>query len=92
MFSIKDSKSQKLENALSEKLQAELEQPVENEDELFVLADYDQSAAEKSGYSNYSYWGSTLRAFFQNKSAVFFLLIMIVVLAFTFVQPYLPGQ
>ena len=51
MFSIKDSKSQKLENALSEKLQAELEQPVENEDELFVLADYDQSAAEKSGYS-----------------------------------------
>ena len=92
MFSIKDSKSQKLENALSEKLQAELEQPIENEDELFVLADYDQSAAEKSGYSNYSYWQSTLRVFFKNKVAVFLLCVLVFLLLFTFVQPYLPGQ
>ena len=92
MFSIKDSKSQKLENALSEKLQAELKQPIENEDELFVLADYDQSAAEKSGYSNYSYWQSTLRVFFKNKVAVFLLCVLVFLLLFTFVQPYLPGQ
>ena len=55
MFSIKDHKSQKLEKALSEKLQNELKEPEINEDELFVLAEYDESAAEKRGYSNYSY-------------------------------------
>ena len=52
MFSIKDNKSEKLEKALSEQLQNELNEPAINEDELFVLADYDESAAEKSGYSN----------------------------------------
>lgn len=92
MFSIKDSKSQKLEKALSEQLQNEMQQPVVNEDELFVLADYDATAAEKSGYSNYSYWQSTLRVFFKNKVAVFLLGVLIVLLLFTFVQPYLPGQ
>ena len=52
MFSIKDTKSQKLEKALSEQMKQELEQPVVNEDELFVLADYDELAGEKGGYSN----------------------------------------
>ncbi len=92
MFSIKDSKSQKLEKALSEQLQSELNQPEINEDELFVLADYDESAGEKSGYSNYSYWQSTLRVFFKNKVAVFLLCVLVALLLFTFVQPYLPGQ
>ena len=71
MFSIKDQKSEKLEKALSDKLQNEIDQPLANEDELFVLADYDEAAGEKSGYSNYSYWQSTLRVFFKNKVAVF---------------------
>jgi len=92
MLSIKDSKSQKLEKALSEQLQSDLNQPEINEDELFVLADYDASAGEKSGYSNYSYWQSTLRVFFKNKVAVFLLCVLVVLLLFTFVQPYLPGQ
>ncbi len=92
MFSIKDSKSSKLEKALSEKLQAELKQEQINEDELFVLADYDETAAEKSGYSNYSYWQSTLRVFFKNKVAVFLLFVLVTLLLFTFLQPHLPGQ
>ena len=92
MFSIKDHKSEKLEKALSEKLEKEIKQPVVNEDELFVLADYDETAAEKSGYSNYSYWQSTLRVFFKNKVAVFLLFVLVVLLLFTFLQPYLPGQ
>ena len=49
MLSIKDMKSEKLEKTLSEAMQAELEQPAVNEDELFVLAEYDDRAAEKSG-------------------------------------------
>lgn len=92
MLSIKDAKSEKLEKALSEQLQADLEEPVINEDELFVLADYDEKAAEKTGYSNYSYWRSTLQVFLKNKVAVFLLFVLAFLLLFTFLQPYLPGQ
>jgi oligopeptide transport system permease protein len=59
---------------------------------LFEFAEYDERAAERGGYSSYSYWGSTLRIFLKNKTAVFLLLVMTVVLTFTVVQPYLPGQ
>lgn len=92
MFSIKDHKSQKLEKALSEKLQNELKEPEINEDDLFVLAEYDETAAEKSGYSNYSYWQSTIRVFMKNKVAVFLLCVLMALLLFTILQPYLPGQ
>ena len=92
MLSIKDHKSEKLEKALAQQLQNELEQPEINEDELFVLADYDESAAEKSGYSNYSYWRSTFQVFLKNRLAVFLVFVLAVLLVFTFVQPYLPGQ
>ena len=83
------------EEALADKLNAHLESELDcdmSEEELFSFAQFDPENAERGGYSNYSYWGSTLRAFFQNKSAVFFLILMVTVLAFTFVQPYLPGQ
>ncbi len=94
MLSIKENKSKKLEAALEEKLRAELAQNEEsvNEDELFVLADYDEAAGEKTGYSNYSYWRSTLQVFFKNKVAVFLLILLAAILLFTFIQPLLPGQ
>jgi oligopeptide transport system permease protein len=44
------------------------------------------------GYSNYSYWKATLRAFLHNKTAAFFLAVIVIVLAFTFIQPLLPNQ
>lgn len=50
------------------------------------------TAGERSGYSNYSYWGSTLRAFRKNKAAMFFLWLLLILLLFTFIQPLLPGQ
>ena len=62
------------------------------EDSLFDFAEFDASAGERGGYSNYSYWGSTLRMFLKNKTAVIALCTMIVLLAFTFIQPYLPNQ
>lgn len=94
MFSIKDSKSKKLERALQDRLEQELDaaEAEIDEDALFVPAEYDQTAAEKSGYSNYSYWRSTLQVFFKNKAAVFLMIVLVVLLAFTFLQPYLPGQ
>ncbi len=59
---------------------------------LFQFAEYDEQAAERVGYSNYSYWGSTVRVFLKNKVAVLLLIVMVSLLAFTFVQPILPGQ
>lgn len=61
-------------------------------DDLFEYADAATGDAERAGYSNYSYWGSTLQAFFKNRVAVTFLIIITVLLLFTFIQPILPGQ
>lgn len=76
MFSLKDKLSKNLEEAA----------------DLFSLAQYDEKEAEKAGYSNYSYWGSTIRMFFKNKGAVAVLILMASILLFTFIQPHLPGQ
>lgn len=70
-----------------------LETATEHIDEtLFVLAEYDETEAERSGYSDYSYWRSTWNVFIQNRVALGLLILLIGVLAFTFIQPYLPGQ
>ena len=61
-------------------------------DELFVEVPYDDAEAERIGYSNYSYWGSTLRVFLKNKVSVAILIFLVAVLLFTFIQPYLPNQ
>ena len=51
-----------------------------------------EEQAEATASSNYSYWGSTFRAFFKNRVAVLLLVALIAVVAFAFLQPYLPGQ
>ena len=62
------------------------------EDELFTSAGFHAEDAEATASSNYSYWGSTFRAFFKNRVAVLLLVALIAVVAFAFLQPYLPGQ
>jgi len=62
------------------------------EAELFSFADFDESEVEKTGYSNYSYWSSTIHAFTKNKGAFILLVLLLILLAFTMIQPYLPGQ
>lgn len=89
-------KSSQLEGSLTEELKKQVS-PYEqyrdlSEEELFTEASVDESNAERAGYSNYSYWGATLRCFFQDKAAVFFLVVIISVLLFTFIQPLLPNQ
>jgi oligopeptide transport system permease protein len=59
---------------------------------LFEFADYDASASERAGYSNYSYWRSTLGMFLAKRSSRLFLWMLGILLLFTFVQPFLPGQ
>ncbi|HHV31520.1 MAG: ABC transporter permease [Ruminococcaceae bacterium] len=84
--------------ALRHKKTATVEQSInqsfENmtDDELFSFAGFDEKAAEKTGYSNYSYWRSTVQVFFKNKTAVTLLILIGVILIFTFIQPLLPGQ
>lgn len=90
-FTYRRMKEEELADKLNARLESELECGM-SEEELFCFEEFDPESAERGGYSNYSYWGSTLRAFFQNKAAVFFLIVMVSVLAFTFIQPYLPNQ
>ena len=90
---LKREKSKKLENQLNT-LQKEgpaawADLP---EDELFTPAGFHAEQAEATASSNYSYWGSTFRAFFKNKVAVTLLIALVAVVAFAFLQPYLPGQ
>lgn len=59
---------------------------------LFTLARRDATEAERTGYSDYSYWRSTLRVFLSNRTAVLLLVLMTSLVLFTIVQPYLPGQ
>ena len=79
MSSITDTRSKQLESSL------------ENAD-LFKRATLDNAAAERAGYSDYSYWGSTIRVFRKNKVAMLMLCVLIVILAFTVIQPHLPRQ
>ncbi len=64
--------------------------PLENS--MFEFAAYDSAAAEKAGYSNYSYWGSTFRCFLKNRVAMALLILLATLLIFTCIQPALPGQ
>ncbi|WP_367566961.1 ABC transporter permease [Lacrimispora sp.] len=62
------------------------------EAELFSFQEFNEMEVEKTGYSNYSYWNSTLHAFLKNRGAFILLVLLAILLAFTFIQPYLPGQ
>lgn len=59
---------------------------------LFRFAEYSEARSMMGGYSNYSYWRSTFRVFSKNKIALFLLLIIILLVTFTIIQPYLPNQ
>lgn len=63
-----------------------------NEAEKFSFAAHDLRESERLGFKAYSYWRSTLNTFFHRKVAVAFLIIMLALLLFTFIQPLLPGQ
>jgi oligopeptide transport system permease protein len=59
---------------------------------LFQFDDTSKEDSERRGYSNYAYWRSTWRSFTKNRVAMALLYLLIALLAFTFVQPFLPNQ
>ena len=62
------------------------------DEELFKTVEYDPTSAERGGYSNYSYWRSTFRMFFKNRTAFALLIVMVLLILFSIIQPYLPNQ
>lgn len=54
-------------------------------DDRFRFVEYSSEKAERTGYSNYSYWRSVFRNFSKKKSAVFMACVFIVLVIFSFV-------
>ncbi len=54
-------------------------------DELFRFVEYSAEAAERTGYSDYSYWKSVFQNFMKKKSAVVMALIFFALVIFSFV-------
>ena len=96
MSSLSDRYMRKVEKSAEQKLQEKMDALSQrtgmSESDMFSFADYDEAEAEKTGYSNYSYWRSTLQAFLKNRVAVVLLIMLVLLLLFTFIQPYLPNQ
>lgn len=55
------------------------------EKQLFSFAEYRAQDAERTGFSEYSYWKSVWRNFLKKKSAVVMLVIFVLLFVFTFV-------
>lgn len=56
-----------------------------SEQELFKVVQYRPEDAERTGYSDYSYWRCVFQNFAKNKLAVFLLIVFVLLFAFTFV-------
>ena len=88
---LQDKMAEKLEEGLNNSLSAKLSEKDDLTPEeiaaltpdSFVVVPYNAEEAERTGYSNYSYWGSTVRMFFKNKVAVAMLIIMCALLLWT---------
>ena len=58
---------------------------IKNEDDLFVFVEYSPEAAERTGYSDYSYWKSVFQHFLKKRSAVVQSCIFILLVVFSYV-------
>lgn len=56
-----------------------------NKEDLFSFVEYSPEAAERIGYSDYSYWKSVFQNFLKKKSAVVMALVFIGLVIFSFV-------
>ena len=87
MALIKHPKIEAMEQHASDALKQQLAG-----EELFAFAPFDPEETERTGAQNYSYWRSTFRAFRRNRVAMFLLILLLIIVLFTFIQPCLPGQ
>ncbi len=52
-------------------------------DDLFTRAEFNEAAVEETGYSNYSYWRSTIRTFFKSKLTIAMVAVVVILISFT---------
>ncbi|MFV0466899.1 MAG: ABC transporter permease [Lachnospiraceae bacterium] len=83
-----------LRHKISAKFENKVSEDIKNmpEEVLFSFREYDADQGEKTALSHYSYWRSTLQKFRKNRIAVFLVLLVLGILLFTFIQPFLPNQ
>ena len=55
------------------------------ENELFSFVEYHPEAAERTGYSDYSYWKSVWKSFLKKKSAVIMMIVFFAIFIFSFI-------
>ena len=60
--------------------------------ELFERAEYHDEAAEETGFSNYSYWGSTLRTFFKSNVVKVICVLVFLLVAYTIIYPMITDR
>lgn len=53
----------------------------------FRAAAFDSMLSEDTGYSNYSYWRSTIRTFFKNKAVLALVVLIAAIIVMSFVYP-----
>ncbi len=56
-------------------------------DEMFENLNFNDKTGEEGGYSNYSYWKSTIRTFFKNRVSRFLVALIAVLVLFSFLYP-----
>ena len=52
-------------------------------DDLFTKAEFHEERIEETGYSNYSYWRSTIRTFFKSKLTIAMVTVVVALISFT---------
>jgi oligopeptide transport system permease protein len=62
-----------------------LDEEMINEDDLFYFVEYSPEAAERIGYSDYSYWKSVFQNFLKKRSAVVLAFIFFGLVIFSFI-------
>lgn len=60
-------------------------------DEMFEGLKFDDRVSEEGGYSNYSYWKSTIRTFFKNRVSRILVALIIALVLFSFLYPVFSG-
>lgn len=82
-----------IKNHKQERLRTHIEESIrELPSDAFEFVTMSPELAEHTGYSNYSYWRSTFVAFTKNRSAMVLLVVLVALIAFTLIQPLIPGQ
>ncbi len=55
--------------------------------DLFTRAEFHEEQVEDTGFSNYSYWGSTLRTFFKSNVVKVIVVLVALLVAYTIIYP-----